>query len=219
MTHKEYIRSLEESFRQDLKEIVVIQKESEEERKKWSKEWKERHAKWDKGMAELRASQRETDEQIKQTKREMEKTDKKLREFIGEFGHRWGKLGENLVKGALVEKLREKGVKKINRVVENAKKGDLEYDIIAVNGKEVVIVEVKATLRPPDVYKFMENIKKFKTHWPEYKDKVVYGSIAYLLKANKKAEKVAEEEGFFVVEAVGDVIIKNKKSFKPKVFA
>ena len=38
MTHEEYIRSLEKSFRQDLKEIVAIQKESEEQRKKWQAE-------------------------------------------------------------------------------------------------------------------------------------------------------------------------------------
>ncbi len=175
------------------------------------KEEKERRAKWDKGMEELRASHRETEAQIKETSKELNK-------FIGQSGHRWGKLGENLVKGSLVQKLKERGIKKINRVVENARKGDLEYDIIAVNGTEVVIVEVKATLEPCDVRDFIKSISKFKTHWPEYKDMVIYGSIAYLLKANREAEKLAEREGFFVVEAVGDVIIKNKQSFKPKVF-
>ncbi len=213
--HEAYIRSLEKSFRQDLNEIIAIHKKTEAERKKaeakYRKEEKERRAKWDKGMEELRASHRETEAQIKETSKELNK-------FIGQSGHRWGKLGENLVKGSLVQKLKERGIKKINRVVENARKGDLEYDIIAVNGTEVVIVEVKATLEPCDVRDFIKSISKFKTHWPEYKDMVIYGSIAYLLKANREAEKLAEREGFFVVEAVEDVIIKNKQSFKPKVF-
>ena len=157
-------------------------------------------------------------QELAEMRRQMEITDKKLRAFIGATGSRWGKLSENLVKGSLVQKLKERGVKHINRVATNAKKDDTEYDIIAINGKEVVIVEVKSTLDPPDVYKFVKSINQFKILWPEYKDKIVYGAIAFLMKANRQAEELAQKQGFFVIEATGDVIIQNKKSFKPKVF-
>ena len=79
-------------------------------------------------------------------------------------------------------------------------------------------MEVKATLDPSDVEKFKQDIEKFKTVWPDFKKKTTYGAIAYLLKANRQAEKLAEKEGFFVISATGDVIIKNKDDFKPKVF-
>ena len=161
-------------------------------------------------IQEFRESQKQTDEQ-------MRKTDIKLNKFIGDTGNRWGKLGENLVKGSLAQRLKERGIQ-VEGVMTNADKGDAEFDIIAVNGKEVVVVEVKATLDPSDVDKFKKNIEKFKTLWPEFKEKTVYGAIAFLIKSNRQAESLAEKKGFFVISATGDVIIKNEKNFKPKVF-
>ncbi|MCZ0933156.1 MAG: DUF3782 domain-containing protein [Oligoflexia bacterium] len=172
----------------------------------------------------LRASQQQTDEQMKKTDEQMKKTDEQMRrtdikldKFIGDTGNRWGKLGENLVKGSLAQKLRERGVK-VEKVITNAKYGGIEFDIIAINGKETVIVEVKATLDPSDVDKFKKNMEKFKTLWPEFKKKTVYGAMAFLLKSNRQAEKLAEKQGFFVISATGDVIIKNEEGFEPKAF-
>ena len=99
-----------------------------------------------KNIKELSASQKETNEQMK-------KTDIKLNKFIGDTGNYWGKLGENLVKGSLAQRLKERGIE-VEKVVTNAKKGSVEFDIIAINGAETVVVEVKATLDPSDVDKF-----------------------------------------------------------------
>ena len=99
----------------------------------------------------------------------MKRTDIKINKFIGDTGNRWGQLRENLVKGSLAQRLKERGIQ-VEGVITNADKGDAEFDIIAVNGKEVVVVEVKATLDPPDV-------NKFKILWPEFKEKTVYNSI------------------------------------------
>ena len=43
--------------------------------------------------------------------------------------------------------------------------------------------------------------------------------MAFLLKSNRQAESLAEKRVFFVISATGDAIIKNKKSFRPKVFS
>ena len=147
----------------------------------------------------------------------MKKTDIKLDKFIRDTGNRWGKLGENLVKGNLTKKLKKKGIK-IEKIITNAKFSNIEFDIIAINGKETVVLEVKSTLDPSDVEKFKKNIEQFKTLWPEFKDKKVYGAMAFLLKSNRHAESLAEKEGFFVISATGDVIIENEEGFKPKVF-
>ena len=161
-------------------------------------------------LKELSVSQKETNEQMK-------RTDIKIDKIIGDSGNRWGKLGENLVKGNLVKRLNERGIK-VERVITNVKNGDSEFDIIAINGTELVVVEVKATLDPSDVDKFTKSIEKFKVLWPEFKEKTIYGAIAFLIKANRQAEEIAKEQGFFVISAMGDVIIKNPKDFKPKVF-
>ena len=78
---------------------------------------------------------------------------------------------------------------------------------------------MKATLDPSDVREFRGDIENFKVWWPEFKDKRVYGAMAFLIRANKQANQLAEKQGFFVIEATGDVIIQNKKDFKPKVFS
>ena len=77
---------------------------------------------------------------------------------------------------------------------------------------------MKATLDPSDVDQFIESIKKFKTLWPEFKNKSVYGAMAFLIKANKPADDLAQKHGFFVISATGGVIIQNIKDFKPKTF-
>ena len=169
-------------------------------------------------LKEVSVSQKELSASQKETDRQMKKTDEKIHAIIGDFGNRWGKLGENLVKGSLVQRLNERGIK-VERVITNAKNGSSEFDIIAINGKEVVVVEVKATLDPSDVDKFTEDIEKFKVWWPEFKNKTIYGAMAFLIKANKQADNLAQKQGFFVIEATGDVIIQNKKDFKPKVFS
>ena len=148
----------------------------------------------------------------------MKKTDIRINEVVGDFGNRWGKLGENLVKGNLAKRLKERDIK-VERVITNAKNGSAEFDIIAINGTEVVVVEVKATLDPSDVEKFMEDIEKFKDWWPEFKNKTIYGAMAFLMRANKQADSLAQKRGFFVIEATGDVIIRNSKDFEPRVFS
>ena len=169
------------------------------------------HEKFQADMQEVKATQKETARQIKQT-------DRQMKAMIGDFGNRWGKLGENLVKGNLAQRLSERGIK-VDKVITNAKNRHSEFDIIAINGKEAVVVEVKATLDPSDVEEFQGDMKHFKEWWPEFKNKRVYGAMAFLMKANRQADSLAQKKGFFVIEAVGDVLIQNKKNFKPQVFS
>ena len=163
-----------------------------------------------KNLKELSASQKETEQQVKETS-------KTLRTYIGDSGNRWGKLGENLVKGSLAQRLKERGIQ-VERVLTNVKNKFTEFDLIVINGKEVVVVEVKASLDPSDVDEFAKDIENFKIWWPEFKNKTVYGAMAFLIKSNRQAESLAQKKGFFVIEATGDVIIQNKKDFKPRIF-
>ena len=193
--------------------LRASQKETDEQMKKTDAQIKET----DKQMKKTDEQMKKTDAQIKETDKQMKKTDIRIDKIIGDFGNRWGKLGENLIKGSLVQRLNDRGIK-VERVITNAKNGSSEFDIIAINGTETVVVEVKATLDPSDVQKFTESIKQFKTLWPEFKDKTIYGAMAFLIRANRQADGLAQKQGFFVISATGDVIIQNKKDFQPKVF-
>ena len=154
----------------------------------------------------------------KETDRRMKETDKRINQIVGDWGNKWGDLAENLIKGGLRKQFNEKGIMIEKIVNQMERKGIVEFDLVGFNGKEVVVVESKATLGLKDVDEFIKKLKRFKQLWPEFKDKVVYGAVSYLIRVTRGADEYAEEKGLFVIEATGDAVIKNKAYFKPKVF-
>ena len=169
-------------------------------------------------LQEIRQIQKENALQQEKTDLQMKETDKKLNKMVGDLGNQWGVLGENLVSGNLAKRLKEKNIQ-VERVATNLKDKRAEFDIIAINGKEVVVVEVKCTLDPSDIDKFEKNIKQFKKWWPSFADnKTVYGAMAFLMGENNQAKEKAEKRGFFVISATGDVVIENQDNFQPRVF-
>ena len=164
---------------------------------------------------------KETDKQMKETDKQMKETDKKLNKLEALFTSQWGKLIESLVEGDLVNVLNKRNIKverTIQRIKGNHKGENFEYDIIAVNGREIVIVEVKTTLRVQDVNHFHEKLWKAKQYMSEYKDKMIYGAVAFLT-ADGASDRMAEKLGFFVIKATGNSSeIINQKDFVPKEF-
>ena len=93
-----------------------------------------------------------------------------------------------------------------------------EFDILAVNGEQVVVVEVKTTLRPEDVNHFLRKLARFTVYEPEYNGKTIYGAVAYL-KASESAPVHAERQGLFVIRATGSsASIINDEQFQPRAF-
>jgi hypothetical protein len=167
----------------------------------------------------------ETDRRFQETEKlltqKFQETDKKIKELAALFTTQWGKLIETLVEGDLIKLLNKRGIqveRTIERVKGNYQGQNYEYDIIAVNGDEIVIVEVKTTLRPQDVTEFHEKLWKAKTYLHEYKDRVIYGSVAFL-SCEGASDRMAEKLGLFVIKATGSSSsIVNKEDFKPKAF-
>ena len=90
---------------------------------------------------------------------EKEQEAKELKYF---FNSQWGKLIESLAKGDLLRVLNEWGIALCDiyeRRKGNYKGTNYEFDLIAKNGKEIVIVEVKTTLRPEDNLHFIDKLK------------------------------------------------------------
>ena len=173
-------------------------------------------------LKEVSSNQKETSEQMKETDKRMKETDKRLKKAENLFTTQWGRLMESLVEGDLIPILNEKGIE-IAHTSTNVKqrgRGDnFEYDIIAVNGQEAVVVEVKTTLRVNSVKDFLKNLRKFTTRMPHYKNKTIYGAVAWL-RAEEESDIYAERLGLFVIRATGSsASIVNQENFKPQVFS
>jgi len=163
----------------------------------------------------------ETDKQFKETDKRFQETDKKLNKLEQLFTSQWGKLIESLVEGDLINLLKARGIEVYEtseRVKGNRDGENFEFDIIAHNGNEIVIVEVKTTLRPDDVKEFSKTLKKAKIYLPKYSDNTIIGAMAYLT-ADGHADRMAEKKGFFVIRATGNsAAIVNQKDFEPRKF-
>lgn len=158
---------------------------------------------------------------FQETHKQFLETDKKIKELASLFTSQWGKLIESLVEGDLIKLLNERGIKverTLQRVKGNREGQNFEYDIIAVNNTDIVIVEVKTTLRPQDVSDFHEKLWKAKQFMPEYKAMTIYGGVAFLT-AEGASDRMAEKIGLFTIKATGSsASISNSEDFKPKAF-
>ena len=126
---------------------------------------------------------REVAESQKETDRRMQETDLRLRKLDELFNGQWGKLMESLVDGDLVRLLNQRSIA-VDHTITNAKKNygerRWEFDILAVNGEEVVVVEVKTTLKVDDVDYFVQRLQDFAELMPEFADRRIYGAVAYV---------------------------------------
>ena len=164
---------------------------------------------------------KETDQKFQETAEQMKGTDRRLKELDKLYNGQWGKLMESLVEGDLVKMLKEKGID-VRQTSRNLKNEDgernWEFDLLAVNGDEVVVVEVKTTLKVKDVDHFLNKLGDFKELVSYHKDKKVYGAVAYL-KSDEFSNIYAEKKGLFVIRATGSSAkIINGEGFKAKKF-
>ena len=205
-----------EEIREQMKETDRQMQETDRRMQETDRQMKET----DRQMQETDRRQ-ETDRQMKETDRQMQETDRRLKKLDRLFNSQWSKLMESLVEGDLVGLLQAQGIA-VERTCTNVKGGrdgrHYEFDILAVNGEEVVVVEVKTTLRAEDVTEFMGKLDKFTDYERVYKGKQVLGAVAYL-KADSSVREHAERQGLYVIRATGSsASIINEPGFRPRVF-
>ena len=205
-------------------EVWAVIKENAEGMKELRKTQQRTEKENAEGMKELRKAQQRTEEGL-------QKLTKNLDRASGEFNRKWGQFLENLVKDDLVKLLGERNIK-VARVQPRLVFCDSngreigEFDLVAINGEEIVAVEVKTTLTKEKVEKFIAQLKMFKKYFPEYANKVIYGAVAFLGEPESQdargAAKYSEENGLFVIMSPGGssnvTAMSNAKDFKPKAF-
>jgi len=195
-------------------EVWSILREVAESQKETDRRWRETDRRW-----------QETDRRWQETRQLLERqgqeTDLRLRKLDELFNGQWGKLMESLVEGDLVKLLTERGIA-VDHTINNPKRNygprRWEFDILAVDGREVVVVEVKTTLKVDDVDYFVERLQDFPELMPEYADRRVYGAVAYL-KSHESVNVYAGRQGLFVIRATGSsASIANAPGFTPRAF-
>ena len=167
---------------------------------------------------------KDTDRRFKETDKQFKETDKKIKELSNLFTTQWGKLVEALVEPGAVNLFRERGIdvrytaRRIE-VEDERRRKIAEYDIVLVNDKEVVIIEVKTTVKKEDVDYFLEKLAKVREHLRSLvKDKKVYGAVAGI-SFDEGVDRYAYRSGLFVLKSEGGIIrIANDPKFKPKVW-
>jgi len=164
---------------------------------------------------------KKNDEEHQAVKKELERIEriqqKKYKQLESMFTGQWGKLVESLVEGKLVYILKQRNidVKETYTRIESPEK-DMELDIIAANGKDVVVVEVKTTLKIQLVDEFLEKLERFRELFPRFAEENIFGAVAFL-RDEASAAKYAQKKGLFIIKATGDsASIVNRENFIPK---
>jgi hypothetical protein len=190
-------------IRQLLREVILSQKDTEAR------------------FRDTEARFRETDKKFQETDKKFQETDKKVKEAFELFTSQWGRLMESLVEGDILHILNERGIKVQD--TSTRRKGsyegqNYEYDIIAHNGKETVVIEVKTTLKVKDVKNFIKKLKNTRKFLRMDVDDIIYGAIAFL-QADAGSEIFAQNQDLFVIRATGDsAAIINPMDFIPATF-
>ena len=184
------------------------------------------------GIVALTESQQKTDGQIIELKESQMRTDEQLSRTIkklDDIGRQLGDLG--LVQGEVAEELFYRNVRYLFKeerdlifsdVKRNLKKkGSGEYDIVAVNGDAVLVIEVKNKLQNRMVDNFVEKkLPKFKKIFPEYQGRRLFGGIGALV-VKDAVSRYAEKAGLYVLTQTseGGAALTNRKNFRAKEFS
>ena len=226
------LREAQERTEKARREGEKARREGEKERREGEKALREAQEKTEKA---LRESQEKTEKALRELSKSLKESNQELTKNLnaanGNFNNKWGNFLENLVKGDLVKLLSKRNIKVDmvrSRLVASDSSGKEvgEFDVVAMNGKEIVTVEVKTTLTKAKVEKFINKLKMFKKYFSEHRDKVLYGGVAFLCEPESEeaesAAEYAEENGLFVILSPGGegnvTTMSNSKDFKPRSF-
>ncbi len=165
----------------------------------------------DMALHELSEEMKDFKDEMKDFKSEMKAYKEENRQQIRQMNKQWGDLANKM--GTLVEDIIAPSVRPVLKkyfgadidyfavtIKKNRKDLNLkgEFDIVAVEGDRVFLVEVKSTPKREYLYEFMENIEKFKTLFDEYRHKTLIPIFASL-RLEEEIVGFATENGIYAM--------------------
>ena len=188
-------------------------------------------------QSELTAAQKETDLLLKETDLQLKEvsrqqkenaqqqkaTDRQLKELgkqIGGLGAKFGSFTEGLALPSMEKILRQRfGMKVVSPSVRASEDGKhIEIDVLAyTNGNlnTAYIVEVKSHAKEESITQLKSILQRFRTFFPEHKDKQLYGILAAVDMSPELREKTLQE-GFYVARIHDQVFeLDTPENFQP----
>ncbi len=166
----------------------------------------------DEQLAKTDAQLAKTDAQLAKTDAQLAKTDAKLdklAEMYGGVGNNQGKVAEEFYYNSLKHRPELNGIRFdfIEKNVTRSKGGiEEEYDLLLVNGREIVIIEVKYKLHPKDIERFAgRKAENFTKLYPEYKDYKIHLAMATFA-VDDDVKKLVLEHGITLLQRRGEII-------------
>ena len=202
-----------DDIRQILKELAQSQQELNQSQQELSQAQKE-----------LSQAQKETDKQIKETDKQIKETDKQINKVsrqIGELGNRLGEFVEWQVRPAVVRLFQERGIDVHEFHPGISVKRDnegLEVDLLVVNDRDAILVEVKSKLTQRDVDEHLQRLAKFKRLMPRFRDVKALGAVAAMVVPDEVASYAYRQGLFVLVQSGENVVILNDVGFTPQVW-
>ena len=140
-----------------------------------------------KSSAEFDQRIRENNEQIRKSREEFNKSMAEVNRNLGGIGNTQGEIAEDLFRRNTKAALNDYGIH-IDQVHHNLRAtGRREYDIVAVNANQAVVIEIKTKLKARDVEKFLQTqLPQFKSAFPEFRDYAVYGGMGALVMSREQ---------------------------------
>ena len=181
-------------------------------------------------LKEVSQQQRENAEQQKATDRQLKElgkqTDRQLKELgkqIGGLGLKFGSFTEGLALPSMEKILRQRfGMEVVSPSVRVSKDGKhVEIDVLAyTNGNlnTAYIVEVKSHAREESITQLKSTLERFRTFFPEHKDKQLYGILAAVDMSPDLREKTLQE-GLYVARIHDQVFeLDIPENFQPQSY-
>ena len=161
---------------------------------------------------------KQTDAQMKQTDTQMKLTDAKLDRLgiiVGGISNSQGDVAEEFFMNTISYDQNIAGIKYDMMYINLQKrfKGiEDEFDIVLVNGQDVLLIEIKYKLHKKDIDTLLnKKIINFKKLYPEYKNYNHHLGLASF-KIHNDVKQEALDNNIMVLQRKGDVI----ESFMPK---
>ena len=213
----------EQQKKTDVKFAEVFAEMAEQQKKTDARftEMAEQQKKTDARFAEVAEQQKKTDARFEKADARFNKLQKSLDQAItqlGGMGNIQGDIAEDLFRRNIASLLAERGIE-IDRVKTNLKTVNAEYDIVAINGDKVVVLEVKNKLTSHHIRHFLnKRLPLFKREHPTFAHHKVYGAVGSLI-VPEQLEKQAAKEGLFIfTQTQHGASIANPAHFRAKEF-
>lgn len=173
------------------------------------------------GFKEIKDLFRETDK-IHRWGKKLEKYDPDFARLKSVFSSPWSEVLDSLFEAGIAESFikRDIALTKLFRRIDAKKNGrQIEIDFLITNAAELVVGEVKTSLKVDDVKEFLKKMEDFFFFFPEYKNYKIYGAVIGLHKS-EAADKFAYRQGLFVFKVGGEGTLKmlNDDAFQPVDF-